>query len=115
MTPIDTSAPFWPWFYCFLLLAYGIVACIGDVITTMVGLGANKGFVEGNPLARWMFSKFGESLTGWMTTVAYAFTGLFIVTKYYRAGMCYIGAVAATETFFAVKNYRLLKKLGISI
>lgn len=115
MTPIDTSAPFWPWFYTFLLLAYGTAACIGDIVTTMIGLGANKGFKEGNPIARWMFSKFGESLTGWMTTVAYIFLGLFFVTKNYAAGMMYIGAVAASETFFTIKNYLLLKKLGIKL
>jgi hypothetical protein len=115
-TPIDmTSTPALPWLLFFLLVGYGIAACIGDCITTMIGLGAKKGFVEGNPIARWMFAKVGESLTGWIGAVVYALLACVFANLNYRAGVFFAAAVAASETFFTIKNYRLLKKLGIPL
>jgi hypothetical protein len=115
MTHIDTTFSFYPWFIMFLLMAYGVVAIIADGITTMIGLGANKGFIEGNPIARWMFAKVGESLTVWLGGAAYLFAGLIIGTHNWAAGMVYTGLVAAAETYFAIHNYLLMKKLGIKL
>lgn len=115
ITPIDMSMPAGPWLELFGVLTVGLLAIIGDGITTMIGLGANKGFVEGNPIARWMFSKVGQSLTIWISAVAYLLVGAFIGGANWAAGMTYAGIVAAGEIYFAVKNYLLLKKLGIPI
>jgi hypothetical protein len=116
ITPIDTtSTPFWPWFAAFLLIAFGTAAIVADGITTMVGLGANKGFVEANKLMRWMFSKIGQSLTCWLSAVLVCFLSLFIISHAYGPGMLFAGTVAAGETYFAVHNYLLLKKLGIKL
>ena len=115
ITPIDMSMPAGPWLELFGVLTVGLLAIIADGITTMIGLGANKGFVEGNPIARWMFSKVGQSLTIWLGGVAYLLIGLIIGTKVWAAGMVYAGIVAAGEIYFAVHNYLLLKKLGIKL
>lgn len=115
-TPIDmTSTPAGPWLALFALIAFGIVTIVGDGITTMVGLGAKKGFVEGNPLARWLFSKIGESLTVWLSAVVYALLAAFIGSKAWGPGMFFAGTVAVSEAFFTIKNYRLLKSLGIPL
>ena len=114
-TPIDTTFSFYPWFLMFLLIGFGIVACVTDGITTMIGLGANKGFTEGNPIARWMFKKVGESFTVFLGAVAYTFTALIIGTHNWAAGMVYAGIVAAGEVYFTIHNYLLLKKLGIPL
>jgi hypothetical protein len=114
-THIDQSAPFWPWFGFFLLLVYGIAAVLGDSITTMIGLAANKGFTESNPIARWMFAKIGQSLSCFLSGAVYLFTALIFVSHNYVAGMVFTGAVAAAETYYAIHNYLLLKKLGISL
>jgi hypothetical protein len=112
-TPIDTTFSFYPWFILFLLMSCGVVAIVADGITTMKGLGANKGFIEGNPIARWMFAKIGESLTVWLGGVLYLLAGLIIGTNNWAAGMVYCGLVTAAETYFAIHNYLLMKKLGI--
>jgi Domain of unknown function (DUF5658) len=116
ITPIDTtSTPFLPWFLFFLMCAFEIVAVVGDSITTMVGLGANKGFVEGNPLMSWLFKKVGQSFAGWLTGVAALAVSLALVNVNYKAGVVATVAIAAAESYFAIKNYLLLKKLGISL
>ncbi len=116
ITPIDTtSTPFWPWFAMFLLIAYEIVAIVGDGITTMVGLGANKGFVEANPLMKFLFAKIGQSLTCWLSAVACCFISLGFAAANYKSGLVVAGVIAAGETFMVIKNYLLLKKLGIKL
>ena|SRR5271170_449996 len=102
-------------FNFFLTLAAGIGTILGDGITTMIGLGANKGFIESNPIARWMFSKLGQSLTIWLGGAAYLFTGLGIYTVNHAAGFVYAGVVAAAELYFFLHNYFLLKKLNIPL
>lgn len=115
-TPIDmTSTPAMPWLLLTLLIGYGIAATVGDGITTMIGLGANKGFVESNPVMRWLFSKVGQSLACWISAVAYAFVAAFIASKVWGAGMLFAGGVAASETYMVIKNYLLLKKAGIPL
>jgi hypothetical protein len=114
-TPIDMSTPAGPWLEFFGLAAYGIAAVLGDSITTIIGLNANKGFIEGNPLAAWMFKKVGQSLTCWLGGVGYLITAAIFTNLNWKAGMVYTGAVAAAETYFAIHNYLLLKKLGIPL
>jgi hypothetical protein len=104
-----------PWLALFLLIGYGILACLGDSITTMIGLGANKGFIETNPIARWLFAKVGQSFAAFLSTAVYIFTALGIGTANWKAGMLYAGIVAAGETYFTIHNYLLLKKLGIKL
>ena len=114
-THIDQSAPFWPWFWMFLVIVYGILACVGDSITTMIGLGANKGFIEGNPIARWMFKEVGQAGAAFISTTAYIFISLIIGTHAYWPGMAFAGAIGVSETYFVIHNYLLLKKLGIPV
>lgn len=114
-TPIDTSFAFWPWFAMFLVIVCGIFACLGDSITTMIGLTAGKGFIEANPLASWLFKKVGEDLACFISSAAVLFISLGIGAHWYWPGMFFAGVVAAGETFFTVKNYLLMKKLGISL
>jgi hypothetical protein len=97
-----------------LLIAYGITASIGDVITTMIGISSGK-VVEGNPIARWLFGKIGESATGWLGAVGYCFVSLGMAAWNYKAGLIVAGSVAVTETIMVIKNYLLLKKLGIPV
>lgn len=97
----------------FLTVAAGIGCVLGDGITTMIGLGANKGFIEQNPIARWMFKKMGQSFSIWLGGAVYLFTGLGFYTVNHAAGFVFTGSVAAAEAYFAVHNYLLLKRLGI--
>lgn len=113
ITPIDMSMPAGPWLELFGVLVIGLLAIIGDGITTMIGLGANKGFVEGNPVMRWLFGKVGQSFACWLSGVVYLLIGAIIGSKVWLAGMLYAGIVAAGEAYFTIKNYLLLKKLGI--
>lgn len=106
--------PLLPWIYFAVLLGYGITACLGDVITTMRGLSTNT-FVEGNPVARWMFAKFGESLASWISIVAYIFAAAGFTNLNYKAGMLFTGAIAVTETVMFIRNYSFLKKAKISL
>lgn len=99
----------------FALVVFGILAVLGDSITTMIGLGANKGFTEGNPIAAWMFKKIGQSLSCWLGGVTYVFTALGFYAVNHAAGAVFAGSVAAAETYFTIKNYLLLKKLGIKL
>ncbi len=114
-TPIDTTFSFYPWFIMFLVMAFGVFACLADIITTSIGLAAGKGFKEGNPIAAWMFKKMGQSFSGWLGGAAYLFIALAIGTHFWGPGMLYAGGVAAAETYFAIHNYLLLKKLGIKL
>lgn len=109
------STPALPWLALFLLIGFGIFACVGDSITTITGLTAGKGFREANPIARWMFEKVGQTFAGFLTTGAYAIIAGFIASKNWGAGMFFAGAIAATETYMTIKNYLLLKKLGIKV
>jgi hypothetical protein len=102
-------------FLFFLLLAFGIFAVLGDSITTMIGLGANKGFIEANPIARWMFAKMGQSFSCFLGGAVYLFASLGFYSVNHAAGAVLAGSVAVAETYFAIHNYLLLKKLGIKL
>ncbi len=115
ITQIDTTFAFWPWFILFLVIVYGIFACLGDIITTAIGLTAGKGFKEGNPIAAWMFKKMGQSFAGWLGGVGYLAACLFIGAANWEAGVVCAGLIGAAETYFAIHNYLLMKRLGIKL
>lgn len=106
--------PLLPWLLFALLLGYGLVASLADAYTTSVFLThPQDGIVEGNPVARWMFSKFGESLATWIAIVFYIFSAGIFAGLNYKAGMVYTAAIAALETVMAIRNYGLLKKANL--
>jgi hypothetical protein len=110
-----TSTPVLPWLLYFLLCGFEIVAVVIDAITTIAGLTAGKGFVEGNPIMGWLFKKVGQSFADWLSGVLSLAVCLAIVNINFQAGVAATAAIAVAETFFAVKNYLLLKKLGIRL
>ena len=97
-------------FYFFLLVVLGILACLGDGYTTMVGITAGK-LSEANPVARWLFSKIGESLTVWLGTTLFIFSSVLIYgfVKPQWIGWAYTAALTGLEIFNTVRNYRLDK------
>jgi Domain of unknown function (DUF5658) len=99
----------------FLTVGAGIGAITADSITTIVGLGANKGFIESNPLARWMFKKMGQSFACWLSGAVYIFSSLGIYSANHGAGFFYAGSIAAAEAYFAIRNYLMLRKFGIAL
>ena len=91
----------------FLLYAFGALAILGDVYTTMQGL--KKGLKEANPLNRWLFSKLGISLTGFLEGLAYTGIGLVFASYSWAAGAAYCGLVGAVEAWQYFRNKKLLK------
>ena len=98
-------------FYFFLLVILGILACLGDGYTTMMGITAGK-LSESNPVARWLFSKIGESLTVFLGTTLFIFSSVLIYgfIKPQWIGWTYTGALTGLETFNTIRNYRLDKE-----
>ncbi len=87
--------------------AWAVLAVIGDFITTAKGLA--RGFVEANPIDRWLFKKIGQSLTCFIEGTAMTITAAAIGYKSLGASMLFLGIVAGFETFQTIKNYRKLK------
>jgi hypothetical protein len=97
-------------FYFFLLVVLGILACLGDGYTTMVGVTANK-LSEANPVARWLFAKIGESLTIFLGGTLFVFTSVLLYgfIKPQWIGWVFAAGVTGLEIFNTVRNYLLDK------
>ncbi len=95
------------------LSASSLLTLLGDGYTTMIAL--QNGFVEGNPIAKWLFKKIGQSFTLFAESVAL----LFIIgaISNYDLNMAYMfaGIMTAGEAYMCIRNYRLLKASGISL
>lgn len=93
------------------LAALASVTFLADVYTTMIGL--EHGFIEQNPLARWMFKKFGISFSTFLIGSGMLLLGGFLTNYGAAKADVYFGVIAGSETFFAVRNYLRLKTAGI--
>ena len=86
---------------------------LADCYTTMIGL--SKGWVEANPLNRWLFKKISFSLTCWLEGVIVLIAGAAIFNYGAKFSMLFYGAIAAGEAVISLRNYLKLKKAGISL
>jgi hypothetical protein len=93
--------------FLFFLIAAGIVACVGDYITTVKGLA--KGFIELNPINRWLFSKIGQPLTAFIEIAMFVASTLFISVYSGTGSMVYAAGICALETFNTIRNYKAIK------
>jgi hypothetical protein len=92
----------------FVIMGYGIVACLGDYITTLKGF--DKGLVEANPVSRWLQAKLGYA------PAAFAAIALYIVSTTLIAefvnttlGFVIAAGIAGLETVNTVRNYILAR------
>jgi len=97
----------------FALSASSLLAFLGDGYTTMIGL--QHGFKEGNPIARWLFKKIGQSGTLFVESVALLFAIGAISNYDLNAAYAFAGIITAGEAVMFIRNYRLLKKAKISL
>jgi hypothetical protein len=90
-----------------------VLTLMGDGYTTMIAL--QRGFVEGNPIAKWLFGKIGQQWTLLVESVALLFA--IGAISNYNLNMAYTFAsiFTAGEAYMCVRNYRLLKKSNISL
>lgn len=92
----------------FILVSLGIVACIGDYITTQKGFDA--GLTEGNPVARWLQKKIGMAQATFVSTAAFIFTSGLLAMLSAKVGIAFAASILGIETFNTVRNYRMLPK-----
>jgi hypothetical protein len=92
----------------FILVVFGILAALGDYITTAQGLSSGK--VEGNPVARWLFSKIGQPLTAFFAIGGYIFTSILLSLVSVTLAFVFAGSVAGLEVFNTIRNYKLNKQ-----
>lgn len=96
-----------------LLSLSALGAVMGDAYTTMVGL--QHGFVEGNPLMKWLFKKVGQSFAAFLSAVAVLFLGGLISNYDLTSAYTFLGIITAGEGFQAIRNWRKLKASKISL
>lgn len=89
------------------------LALLADAYTTMIGL--QNGFVEGNPLMKWLFKKVGTSFATFLTGGSMLILGAFFASRTAVGGDVFFGVITAAEGFQALKNYRKLKAAKISL
>lgn len=92
----------------FILVGLGIVACIGDYITTQKGFDA--GLIEANPVARWLQKKLGMAQATFVSTAAFIVTAGLLAMLSAKISIAFAASILGIETFNTVRNYLLLKK-----
>jgi len=99
-------------FYFFCLVVLGLLACLGDAYTTMVGIGSGQ-LQEWDPIPRFLFGKIGESLTDFLGCALFLFSSVLIYgfVKPQWIGWAFAGSILGLETFNTVRNYLLDKKV----
>jgi hypothetical protein len=97
-------------FLFFFLVVYMLIACLGDAITTSIGLG--RGNVEVNKIAAWLMGKMGLALSSFVVVAVLLACMAVLPLKYdwYSASV-----ISVLETVMTVRNSLLLKKQGLSI
>jgi len=96
-----------------LLSLVTLLAILADGYTTSVAL--KNGFVEQNPIARWLFKKIGQPLTLFLDGVAILFLAGLFSNYTLKGAYTFLGVVGGAEIFFATRNYLRLKKQKISL
>lgn len=107
--PIDTTQGFEVMGTAFAAL----VAIIGDYYTSMIGM--QHGFVEGNPINRWLFSKISQPLTVFLEAAGICWAGAFLTDYGAHVAEIFFGGVAIAEGIRALLNYKKLKAAKISL
>ncbi len=95
------------------LSASSLLTLLGDGYTTMIAL--QHGFVEGNPIAKWLFKKIGQQATLFVEGVGLLFAIGAISNYDLNMAYMFAGIMTAGEGYMCVRNYRLLKKSNISL
>ena len=107
--PISTAAGFGVMATA-LLAASAVVA---DNYTTAIGL--QHGFVEGNPVTRWLIKKVGTSFAGFLLGGTVLISGAFFTNYGAAPAAAVYGIVGTGLGIRAFLNYRKLKKANISL
>lgn len=89
------------------------LAYLADVYTTFCGLSG--GLAEGNPIMRWAFKKVDKALASFIGGAIVLVLGGFMTNFGAAPAAAFFGIVGVGEAVQAFKNYRLLKKAGISL
>jgi hypothetical protein len=90
-----------------------LVAVLGDAYTTMIGL--QHGFVEGNPVMKFLFAKIGQSLSAFLSAVAVLGVGAVIAAHNLGAGYAFLAGVSVVEGIQVIRNFLKLKASKISL
>lgn len=100
-------------FIWFVLVAYAIVASLGDAYYTFKGFSI--GLVEANPVARWLQKKLGNALSAFVAISAFVWVaGLWL--KFHPTGsFVFVATVAGVETFNTIRNYKLYTQRAAAI
>jgi hypothetical protein len=107
--------PLGPWLYYYFALLYALIASLSDAYTTSIFLGHPVyGITEGNPVAKWLFNLMGESLATVVVLIFFIWTSALATAANYKAGMIYVGAIAVIETVMALRNFSLIKSVGLA-
>lgn len=96
-----------------ILCLTAVSAFLGDAYATMIAL--QHGYVEGNPITKWLFRKIGPSFTAFLSAVAILFFGGWISTHSLGASYVFLGGISLTEGAIALRNYLKLKAAKISL
>jgi hypothetical protein len=89
----------------FAFIGTGLVAGIGDYITTSIGLG--KGLVEGNPVSAWMQKKVGQAGAAFIALAGFIATSL-LISKFTAVGsIVFAAGITALEAYMTIRNNKL--------
>jgi hypothetical protein len=89
----------------FVVVCLGIIACIGDYITTQKGFDVGMG--EANPVSRWLQKKIGLALATFLGTSLFVLSAGVIFMCSQGWGVIFAASVLGIETFNSVRNYWL--------
>jgi len=87
--------------------AFASVAILSDAYLTMKGL--ENGFVEGNPLMRWLFKKVGQSFAAFLSGGVVLIVGTALTNYGAAPAAAFFSVIGVCETVQALLNYRKLK------
>lgn len=90
-----------------------LLTFLGDAYTTMIAL--QHGFVESNPVMRFLFKKLGQPFANFVTAVFILFMGGLISAYTLNGAYLYFGIMTIAEGIRTFLNYRLLKAAKISL
>ena len=95
-------------FAFFALMAYAILACLGDAYYT--ALGQSVGDVESNPIAKFLQQKLGNALAAFVSIAFFIFAAVICFQHQPVGGFAVAGVVAAIETYETFHNKSLYEQ-----
>lgn len=99
-------------FLLFFAVCWGVLAAVGDYKTTVLALAG--GMKEGNPAARFFFSKIGQPATAFMAISCFIISAVLLSTQTLVGSLVWASAIACLETYMYLRNKKNLKKYNIS-